>query len=68
MTLHRNRGGEVVFECDGCDDTLEPGTDDFGQARDELKAEHWQTRKDGEAWNHYCPACKTARPTWWDRD
>lgn len=69
MTLQRqfNKGvrGEVVFECDGCDDTLETGTDEFGEAREELKAERWITRKDEDTddWVHYCPACAPRQET-----
>jgi hypothetical protein len=61
--------GEIVWVCDGdgCDEVLETGTDDFEQARGELRAERWDTRKvDGE-WNHYCPGCKVqAVNRWWD--
>lgn len=62
MTLHRQRR-EIVFECDACADTLDTGTDDFGDARAELSAERWQTRKDEDTdeWNHYCPSCKGKR-------
>lgn len=59
MTLHRERGGVITFECDGCDDALDTGTDDFREAREELTAQRWQTRKGGEdVWLHYCPRCK----------
>jgi hypothetical protein len=66
MTLHHQRG-EIAWECDGCDEVLETGTDDFEQARGELRAERWDTRKvDGE-WNHYCPACRVNPANrWWD--
>lgn len=80
MSLQRqfNKGvrAEIVWECDGCDDTLETGTDDFAEARDELKAERWRTRKDDTTgdWKHYCPICQPehfahqSNMPWWERD
>lgn len=63
MTLHKDRG-KFVFECDACPDVLHTETRDFQEARDELTAEHWATRKSETtgAWRHYCPACKP-KPT-----
>ena len=62
MTLHRERGNIIAFECDGCDEALDTGTADFNEAREELKAERWQTRNGGgDVWLHYCPSCKLGK-------
>jgi hypothetical protein len=60
MTLHRDKARDISFECDGCEDVLDTHTDDFTDARGELKAERWGTSKDPNTddWRHYCPHCK----------
>jgi hypothetical protein len=50
--------GEIVFECDGCSDTLETGEREFSEAKHALDAEGWRARKLGSDWMHYCPGCK----------
>lgn len=46
--------GEIVWICDGCDDDLETGTDDFTEARNDLNRQGWLTTKKDDAWAHYC--------------
>ncbi len=53
MSLHRDHG-EIVFECDGCGETLETLTTDFWAAAAKLKDEGWRTRKRGQEWEHFC--------------
>ena len=60
MTLHRERG-EIVWECDGCDATLPTSTEDFAEARHELSAEGWATRREADDWAHLCAKCKRRR-------
>lgn len=58
--------GEVVFTCDGeCGDQVDTGTDEFNDARRELKAERWITRlnEGTDDWVHYCPACAPSQQT-----
>jgi hypothetical protein len=52
------QNGDIVWECDGCGDTLETETDDFDIARDMLKSEQWTTAKHGGEWVHFCPDCR----------
>lgn len=56
MTLHHTKG-DIVFECDACNDTLETATSNFDSARNILRMEHWQARKVGDVWSHYCEGC-----------
>lgn len=65
MTLSTEyRPKRIVFECDGCDDVLDPGTTDFYELKEELTAEHWIARKNEQigVWRHYCPKCKPKPP------
>ena len=49
--------GRVVFSCDECAETFEPGTSDFDEARSMLENAEWRTAKiDGE-WYHFCETC-----------
>lgn len=49
---------KVVFECDGCDATLETGTVDFGEANGIRKDEGWTSRQSKRGiWEHFCPKC-----------
>lgn len=57
-----SQGGEIVFECDGCAETLETGSDDFDAARSALKREDWIVRRIGGDWLHLCPRCKDHDP------
>ena len=49
--------GNIVFECDGCGDTLETGTRNFDEAKAQLDSEGWKVRKIGADWIHGCPSC-----------
>lgn len=63
--------GEVVFSCDGedCDEYLETGERDFGEANAARKAEGWTAFQVDGVWEHRCPSCKGAGGRWWgDRD
>jgi len=50
--------GNVVFECDGCDEVLETETSNFDAAVNMLNQEDWRSRKVGDTWEHYCLKCK----------
>jgi predicted RNA-binding Zn-ribbon protein involved in translation (DUF1610 family) len=56
MTIHRDHGN-VVFECDGCDDTFTIDDPDFSVSWAAAKRDDWITRKLGSEWHHYCPNC-----------
>ncbi len=49
--------GNLVFECDGCEEVCETGTDEFSYAVSYIKREGWLIRKVGEEWTHECPRC-----------
>lgn len=72
MTLNRDpKTRELSFECDGqgCNAEVVPATDDFEEARHELRSERWTTRQEGGEWKHYCPDCAVAqgpRKRWYD--
>lgn len=59
MTLDRDRD-DLMFECDGCGDTLWPvsGAYDWAAVMSELRDAQWQARKVGDDWCHYCADCK----------
>lgn len=51
--------GQLVVECDGCDDVLETGKREFSGALAFLKEEKWVSRQNkAGAWEHFCPRCK----------
>jgi hypothetical protein len=50
--------GEVVFECDACDETLEPGAPEWGEAMDHFRHHGWRAEKVGDEWTHLCPGCQ----------
>lgn len=54
------QNGKVVFECDLCSDTFEPGTGDFNKAWDAAKEEGWTAKKVGDVFTHSCAACEEA--------
>ena len=39
------QGGQIVFECDSCDETLETGTAEFRDAWSLAKREGWRSKK-----------------------
>lgn len=51
------QGGQILVECDSCDEILETGTDDFAEAREAMKREGWKVRKIAGEWLHGCPNC-----------
>ena len=63
--------GNIVFECDGCDDVLDTGTSNFDAAVNLLNREEWRSKKTvrldapgsrpddkKDEWEHYCSRCK----------
>lgn len=56
------QSGKIVFECDGCEETLDTETSDFSEARATLQGENWRTVNEGHetkpVWSHYCPRCR----------
>lgn len=53
------QGGNLVFECDSCNETLESATSDFSSAWNQAKRDGWRAKKTGEEWTHECPTCRT---------
>lgn len=54
--------GEIIFVCDGCQESLVTGTGDFDNALAVLKDSNgWKIRRRGGEWEHYCPDCNTDR-------
>lgn len=49
--------GDIVFSCDSCPDTLEPGTSNFDSARNALYRASWKAYKIGDEWRHRCDTC-----------
>ncbi len=56
--LNRQGGGDITWECNGCDALLETNTSHFRAALFILKRERWWAVQDGSKWYHYCGACK----------
>lgn len=52
------QGGEIVFECDSCDEVWESGTSEFNEAWAEAKSMGWRAKKVGNVWVHACPDCE----------
>lgn len=50
--------GEIVFECDGCDETIETGESEWADARAEFRRNDWRAEKVGNDWTHLCPDCQ----------
>jgi hypothetical protein len=67
MTLersHRGGGGYIIFRCDsqGCYDSVNTHTDDFGEALTMLRVERWTTTPVTDknhvlTWEHFCQQC-----------
>lgn len=50
--------GEIVFECDGCPETIETGESEWNDAMALFRRERWRAEKVGEEWTHLCPDCQ----------
>lgn len=50
--------GQIVFECDGCDETIETGEDEWNEAMAQFRSERWRAEKVGDEWTHLCPRCQ----------
>ena len=54
--------GNIVFQCDGkdCRETLETETSNFDSARNVLRRNHWNVKKDraSDEWRNLCPNCQ----------
>jgi Fe2+ or Zn2+ uptake regulation protein len=57
MTIHRERHG-ILFECDGCSNTLDTETKEWERAKQLLDTEKWKAEKVGTDWLHLCPSCQ----------
>lgn len=54
----RKSKGEFVATCEDCGAEFFGGVqDDFRAFVEDMKAEGWQVRKNGEDWEHYCEDC-----------
>lgn len=49
--------GEITFECDGCDDTIETGESEWNDAMAAFRRLEWRSEKVGNDWTHLCPKC-----------
>ena len=50
--------GPITWVCDECGKKLDTEVEDFYDALDELRANGWVSRNDGDDWEHYCEDCK----------
>lgn len=50
--------GEIVFECDGCDDTIVSLEPEWGPAKRQFDELGWKAEKVGGEWTHLCPVCR----------
>lgn len=50
--------GEITYECDACDETLETGETEFGDALVMFRRDGWRAEKVGDEWTHLCSACR----------
>jgi hypothetical protein len=55
--MTRNHG-DLEFECDVCGEVIQTNTGNFESAQNILHRQHWQARKHGSSWDHFCPQCK----------
>ncbi len=58
--IDRQRG-EIIYECDGCDETIETGERDWPDAMACFRREGWRAEKVGEDWTHLCPRCQNRK-------
>ena len=49
--------GDITFEYDYCDGTLETEQADFNSAWNMAKRDGWRAKKIGTEWVHECPNC-----------
>ena len=56
MVVDRQKGN-IVFECDACNEVLDTKTSDWGSAMNVLRGNSWKARKEDEEWVHYCDKC-----------
>lgn len=61
MTIHRDKG-EITFECDGCDETLDTAEEHWPHAQRKFRDDGWRAEKVGADWLHLCAGCQR-RPT-----
>lgn len=50
--------GEITFECDGCDETIETGHEEFADAMAAFRQADWKAEKVGSEWTHLCKGCR----------
>ena len=50
--------GEITFECDACDETIETGEEEWNHAMRHFRSAGWRSEKVGAEWTHLCPACQ----------
>jgi hypothetical protein len=51
------QGGQIVIECDSCDEVLETDTEEWSEAMSDMRREGWFSRKIADEWLHGCPTC-----------
>jgi hypothetical protein len=52
--------GNIVFECDDCNDVLDTGTESFREAIENMHAEGWTAHRiDDGVWEHKCRSCSS---------
>lgn len=60
--IQRNRGGDLVAECDQCGDSTEEeivAVNDWHEFIVEMKTAGWRISRDADdEWQHDCPSCK----------
>lgn len=61
-------GGDIVFVCDGCPETLETGYSTWSYANGVRQEEGWKAlplgthgARGAEEWTHLCPDCASKR-------
>ena len=50
--------GEIIYECDACDETLDTGESEWADAMSVFRANAWRAEKVGSDWTHLCPNCQ----------
>ncbi|CCE05822.1 hypothetical protein BRAS3843_1480053 [Bradyrhizobium sp. STM 3843] len=55
------QAGQIIWQCDSCEDVLETGTPDFDDARAIMQRKQWKAQKIGRDWIHACPECEIDR-------